>query len=276
MEPLFLSKSLRYQLFFSSKKDVHYPAHEWSCFDHLIVFYNLKTIETVETEDGTHPVPLGEVGVLPAGTRFRLQPMAGATRSGIHCHFAILDWSDVLSLYRVPLFPKGEAIHQTLRQQINDSADCFWKMKEQGDSIPQIAKRDRIGFTLLETILSFSRERENSDRMFSGMQRLRPALRYIEENARHNLPLSEMAKRVNISESHFNKLFRQTLNRSPRAYLRSQILQRSLYLLAENRLSITQIADHFGYADPFQFSKQFKKHFGLSPRSYKGTLIYGE
>ena len=273
MEPLFLSHSLRYLLFFASRKDVHYSASDWVVFDHLTVLYNQEYVEVLETEAEKARVPKGQVILIPAGTRFRIQRIAGATRAGVHCQFAVLDWSDVLSLYHVPLLPKGEAINERLRELVNESADCYWEMHTKGDSIPRIAKRDRIGFALLETILSVSRERTNSDQTFSGMQRLRPALRYMEEHLIHNLPLADLAAKASVSESYFNKLFRQTLNMSPRAYLRSRILQRALYLLAENRLSIGQISERLGYADQFQFSKQFKKHFGQSPRNYRARLI---
>jgi len=273
MEPLFLSHSLRYLLFFASKKDVHYSASDWILFDHLTVLYNQEYVEVLETETEKAHVPKGQIMLIPAGTRFRVQGVAGATRSGVHCQFAVLDWSDVLSLYHVPLLPKGDVANKRLRELVNESADCYWEMQTKGDSIPRIAKRDRIGFALLEAILSASREKENSDKMFSGMQRLRPALRHIEKNLSRDLSAAVLAAETGVSESHFNRLFRETMNMSPGAYLRSRILQRALYLLAENRQSIGQIAERLGYADQFQFSKQFKKHFGLSPRNYRNKLI---
>ncbi len=39
--------------------------------------------------------------------------------------------------------------------------------------------------------------------------------------------------------------------------------------LVESKLSISQVADEFGYADIYLFSRQFKEETGLSPRNYR-------
>ncbi len=272
MSSTFLSYSLRYQLFWASRKEVHYAFDDWKLHNFLSVVYNQEYVEILETEAGRFSVPSGQVILLPAGTRFRLNRIAGSTRAAAHIFYAIFDWSDVLSLYSVPLFPLGKEVNKHLRELVNATADCYWEIQRDGDSIPRIAKRDRIGFDLLETILSVSCEKEMSDKMFSGMQRLRPALQHMEENPNHNLSMAVLAAEINVSQSYFNKIFRQTMNMSPRAYLRSRIIQQALRLIAENNLSVGQIADRLGYADQFQFSKQFKQHVGLSPRNYKNRL----
>ncbi len=44
-------------------------------------------------------------------------------------------------------------------------------------------------------------------------------------------------------------------------------------LLANNSLSVAQVAENVGYTDTFTFSKAFKRHFGKSPSDYRNVEI---
>ncbi len=44
-------------------------------------------------------------------------------------------------------------------------------------------------------------------------------------------------------------------------------------MLADNDLSIKEIALELGYSDAYTFSKQFKKLMGLSPTEFKKIYI---
>ncbi|MDD6735853.1 MAG: AraC family transcriptional regulator [Clostridiales bacterium] len=46
-------------------------------------------------------------------------------------------------------------------------------------------------------------------------------------------------------------------------------MERAKLLLSDTSVKIGEIAELLGYEDSFYFSNVFKKHTGLSPRSYR-------
>jgi len=65
----------------------------------------------------------------------------------------------------------------------------------------------------------------------------------------------------------FRKRFARLTGTSPAQYRAKQIIQLACNLLKSGR-TVTQAASQAGFADPFYFSRQFKKHTGMSPSDY--------
>ena len=81
--------------------------------------------------------------------------------------------------------------------------------------------------------------------------------------------LDELAGIACMSRSHFCRQFREHFGTTVGGYVirkRMSIAQRLLYDLS---LRPGEIAKEVGYADIYQFSKQFKKTFGVSPTKYR-------
>ena len=76
-----------------------------------------------------------------------------------------------------------------------------------------------------------------------------------------------------MSRSHLCHRFRECFGSSISEYVirkRMAVAQRMLY---EVGLRPGEIAEAVGYTDIFQFSKQFKKSFGLSPSEYRKRAV---
>jgi AraC-like DNA-binding protein len=82
--------------------------------------------------------------------------------------------------------------------------------------------------------------------------------------------ISEMAKRVHLSEKHLQRLCQQELGRSPRQQLIWLRMRRAAELLVDGGTKIETIAAHVGYQNPFVFSTTFKRVMGWSPSEYPG------
>ena len=81
--------------------------------------------------------------------------------------------------------------------------------------------------------------------------------------------LSELAQRLQCSERHFSRLFREEFGV---ALLSRQIelrLQRSLQLLTNPKIKISNIAHESGYRHIGLFNSLFKKRFGLTPSEWR-------
>lgn len=102
---------------------------------------------------------------------------------------------------------------------------------------------------------------------------IKKALYFMHNNLGSSLSRNDICEYVNISPSHFNRLFLKYLKCSPIQYLLNLRLQRAADLLASTSLSVKEIAFITGFSDPLYFSSQFKKHMGVSPKFYRQCLF---
>lgn len=91
----------------------------------------------------------------------------------------------------------------------------------------------------------------------------------IEANYCYNLTLSEYAQLCNRSLSSFKRDFYSLYGESPARWLLVKRLAHSLELLCNSNTPIVDISFKSGFESSTHFSHAFKKHFGISPLSYR-------
>lgn len=105
--------------------------------------------------------------------------------------------------------------------------------------------------------------------LFARHGRLRQIQRSIEHIHRHYaLPLSValLAELAGMSSSAFHESFKAVTGYAPIQYLKNTRLHQARHLLLQDGHNISQAAYAVGYASPSQFSREFKRLFGLPPR----------
>lgn len=85
------------------------------------------------------------------------------------------------------------------------------------------------------------------------------------------ISMPELAKKYGISLPVMNRIFRETIHKTPYQYLIRVRMEAALQLLTEN-LRIKEIAASVGYADPLHFSTEFRKMYRCSPREYRRKI----
>jgi len=103
-------------------------------------------------------------------------------------------------------------------------------------------------------------------------ERIIAARRRIETHLAEKTTLAELAKSASLSVPHFCAEFKRHIGRAPIDYLIEVRMVQARYLLRDMNLSVSEVSRQVGYDDPFQFSKLFKKRFGLSPRAARKAL----
>jgi len=86
------------------------------------------------------------------------------------------------------------------------------------------------------------------------------------------LTLAQVAGEIGLSKFHLCRLFRQQVGRSFREYLRGLRIDRACMLLADPRLTITEVAYTSGFNDLAHFDRLFARIVGVCPTAFRRTL----
>lgn len=95
------------------------------------------------------------------------------------------------------------------------------------------------------------------------------SLAVIEENIREKLTVEKIARKMNFSKYHYQRLFRETVGDSVMRYVTKRKLNLAADELSETDNSILDIALKYGYDSHEGFSRSFKAYMGISPKDYR-------
>jgi AraC-like DNA-binding protein len=98
-------------------------------------------------------------------------------------------------------------------------------------------------------------------------------IKFLKNNLYRDISVEEMAEMMNLSRSHFTRLFNQEMGLSPRMYLEDLRLKTAMGLLFKEQLSVKEAATICGIYDVNYFCRLFKKRYGISPGKYKEKEI---
>ena len=99
---------------------------------------------------------------------------------------------------------------------------------------------------------------------------LAPALDYIHSNyTKEQFNIGDLSAMCNISEDYLRKLFKISLNTSPRKYINKLKTDYAAELIHSGMHTVTDACFKAGFENTSYFSREFKKKFGVSPMEYK-------
>ena len=108
---------------------------------------------------------------------------------------------------------------------------------------------------------------ENNDGLPSFL--IRRLDEYIQENLSENITLSDMAEVANLSTSYLRRLFKQSKGISLYQYVVRCRIVRAKQLLKQQQLTIAEIANQVGFADQSHLTRYFKRHVGITPKTFR-------
>lgn len=103
----------------------------------------------------------------------------------------------------------------------------------------------------------------------NNRQAIREILDYIENNYMEPLTNESLADRFGYHPNYLCRLFKSSIQTSPRQYILQTRLAQAKKLISETALSLTEISSMVGFQDYPYFSSYFKKKTGLTPSSYR-------
>ncbi len=95
--------------------------------------------------------------------------------------------------------------------------------------------------------------------------RIARVLDFIQANLNQTLSVGELADMANMSASSFHEHFKNVTDTSPQQYVKSMRLDMARKRLVEEDITVSEAAYQVGYSSLSQFSREFKRLFGVSP-----------
>jgi len=103
-----------------------------------------------------------------------------------------------------------------------------------------------------------------------------PALDYIEKNYMYQFTVEQLASLCHLSETHFRRLFLQTMGTPPLEFINNTRINKACVLLKTTQESILYISEQVGFHTISSFNRCFSKAMGASPREWKKQVLFSE
>ncbi len=123
--------------------------------------------------------------------------------------------------------------------------------------------------SLIAEILSFERKRVQYNH---SEQLVEKAKILMAERIGSAIDLGEIAKRLGVSTSHLNDVFRAYTGQTPYQYYIGIKIRKAKELLARDGRSVKEVGYELGFEDQYYFSRLFKKKTGVPPSRWSERL----
>lgn len=95
----------------------------------------------------------------------------------------------------------------------------------------------------------------------------------IQAGIKEKLDIASLAEKFGISEWYLTKIFKRWMGITPYEYYLERKIELACDMLSCKEYSISEIALELKFADPFHFSKTFKKKKGITPSEFRKNLF---
>lgn len=128
-----------------------------------------------------------------------------------------------------------------------------------------LAQSDDLEYLASDNFVETFQQRSN--------QKLYQIYEYVSKNFQKKIELDEAAKIANMSKTAFCRFFKSKTKKTFTAFLNEMRINYAKKLLAEGRLTVSQIAYECGFNSPSYFNKTFKLSTEKSPLQFKGRSL---
>lgn len=94
----------------------------------------------------------------------------------------------------------------------------------------------------------------------------------VQQHCKEHREIKFYADALFISQGHLSKTVRNVIGMSAKHFVETAVISEAYLLLADEKLSITEVAESLSFKDSSSFSHFFKRHSKLSPTQYRLNL----
>ncbi|HYE04155.1 MAG TPA: AraC family transcriptional regulator [Planctomycetota bacterium] len=130
-------------------------------------------------------------------------------------------------------------------------------------------RRLALAAHILAEALAATAADPRADDLVAGAARLAPLTAWAKANLHRPLTIADLARAAGMSRSRLHAHCRRWLHRAPMAWLKELRLAEAAHRLLVGDDRVAAVAEATGFANPFHFSREFTRRYGLPPRGYR-------
>ncbi|MCH4886992.1 helix-turn-helix domain-containing protein [Acidaminobacter sp. JC074] len=160
-------------------------------------------------------------------------------------------------------------MNHELWHKVNQSVENMYKIYMEKDLLYELALKEQL-FKVMREIFLYHHKSLSVDRL-SGEELLliEPAINYMMLHYQEKITVENLSQAVNMSSSHFSRLFKKVTDQTPMNYLLDIRMKEAMKLLRDSHESITSVAFDCGFKSIGYFTKTFTAYVGVPPRAYR-------
>lgn len=156
------------------------------------------------------------------------------------------------------------------QKKILDELMQIWELSQHPSSAYEMELQWRLTHIWMLLWSHLSHEVTQTDSAASRhTARLKNILMYIQEHYTEKITLADIAATANICQSECCRFFKKHMNESLFDYLLSYRIEKSLPLLTDEQLSITEVSSRCGFSSASYYTKVFRERMGCTPTAYQ-------
>ncbi len=102
--------------------------------------------------------------------------------------------------------------------------------------------------------------------------RIKRVVEFILQNFSQDIGLSSLADMFDIHKVHLARTFKEETGASIHEIILELRLEKAKLLLSDQNLKVSDIIEQIGFHNPQSFYSLFKKHTGVSPSEFRGSI----
>jgi AraC-like DNA-binding protein len=167
----------------------------------------------------------------------------------------------------LPHFPNHPLFDPSLSRAVRDLA------VRSLSPVSRLQQDETLLSLLAQLLLSHAQDAGALPRLGWEHPAVKRTKEYLEAHYAQEVALPELAGVVNISPFHLSRVFRQAVGLPPHAYQTKLRLEHARTLLVQG-YDVGYVAHETGFFDQTHFTKQFKRHYLMTPGSYRRTARF--
>lgn len=155
----------------------------------------------------------------------------------------------------------GEALLDQVEVLYDETGKLDWF------STTKMPLRDSAGKVI--GVIGIVRSHEGHRSIAASHRAVSRVIEFVREDPGSALRVSDLARRAGVSERHLNRQFNEALGIGIQQFLIRSRVQNAAKEIRETNQSLAEIGGACGFYDQSAFTRQFRKHLGITPAAYR-------
>jgi AraC family transcriptional regulator len=164
---------------------------------------------------------------------------------------------------------EGELIQDHQLQRLMNGAIALFSQPDRPLPLETNSLAQVLGIHLIRRYSNLFAAPDSFDREKLNAAQLQQVMEYIDENLGRSLTVQGLADVLHLSQYHFLRAFRNTLNQTPRRYVLQRRVTKAKDLIRQGELSLADIAYQLGFSSQSHLSTAFKQLTGVTPSQFQ-------